>query len=312
MEYKDYYRILGIDKKASADEIKKAYRKLAVKYHPDKNSGDKTAEGKFKEVAEAYEVLRDPEKRKMYDKLGSNWKQYQNTGFNEYAKGYPRGSSGGGYYEFQGDISDMFGNSGFSDFFESFFGGARRKQGGFEGYNQDFPGSDLTGEISITLSEAFEGTERLVDLGSERIRLKIRPGAYNGQKLRIRGKGEKGSRGKSGNLYLTVKILPNSMYERKGNDLYMDVKVDLFTALLGGKKEIKTLSGKVSITIPELTQNGKILRLKGKGMPIYGKTIQGDLFVKIQVELPKYLNQEQKELVNKLKLSFNKKVYNNV
>ena len=312
MEYKDYYRTLGVDKKATADDIKKAYRKLAVKYHPDKNSGDKTAEGKFKELNEAYEVLKDPEKRKKYDKLGSNWKQYQDAGFDPFTERHPRGSSGGGYYQFQGDISDVFGNSGFSDFFESFFGGGRRKQEGFEGFNQDFRGNDLTGEISITLPEAFHGTERLVDLGSERIRLKIKPGVYNGQKLRIKGKGEKRTRGKSGNLYLTIKILPNATYERKGNDLYLNVHVDMFTAMLGGKKEINTLSGKVSVNIPELTQNGKVLRLKGKGMPVYGKTNHGDLFVKILVELPKHLNQEQRELLKKLKFSFNNKMYNEV
>ena len=319
MEYKDYYKILGVDKKASQDEIKKAYRKLAVKYHPDKNPANKEAEEKFKEIGEANEVLSDPEKRKLYDQLGSNWKQYRDAGYDPSTAGgrarYSQGAPGGQYYyEFEGDPSEFFGggSSGFSDFFESFFGRGTRQgkgfsgTGGFSGFGADIPGNDLAAEITISLQEAYTGTERIIDIGGEKIKLKIKPGAYSGLKLLAKGKGEKAQGGKAGNLYITINVSPHPDYERKGNDLYMNMPVDLFTALLGGKMEIQTLSGRINMKIPEGTQNGKQFRLKGKGMPVYGTSSHGDLYVKIQVKLPDKLTPEQKELVMKLRDSVQK------
>ena len=299
MEYKDYYQVLGVAKKASQDEIKKAYRKLAVKYHPDKNPGVKSAEDKFKEISEAYEVLGDPEKRKQYDTLGANWKQYQQGGFNQgpYA-GSPRGRT---YSYGSPDEGEFFGGSGFSDFFESFFGRGRGASPfGHTGF--EYPPSDLAGEILISLEEAYHGTERIVDVGGERIKVKIKPGAYDGLTLRAKGKGQKSPSGKAGDLHLTIGVQPHPVYQRKGDDLHMEAPVDMFTALLGGKQEVATLSGKINITLKEGTQNGSVVRLKGKGMPVYGRAGQhGDLYMKLAVKLPEHLSLHQKEILHKLR-----------
>ncbi len=302
MDYRDYYKILGVDKKASQPDIKKAYRKLAVKYHPDKNPDNKSAEEKFKEISEAYEVLGDPEKRKQYDELGANWNQYQH-GFDPRHGAGPRGSR---HYEYRGDPNDFFGGgSGFSDFFEAFFGQSQGSPFGWDpNAMYDRPGGDLTGEVNITLKEAFQGTARIIDLGGEKIKVKIRPGAYDGLKLRVKGKGQKGARGKAGNLYLTVRVKPDPNFTRKGDDLYIQQPMDLFTAMLGGKLTVNTLSGQVTITLPPETQNGKQVRLKGKGMPRYGASGKGDLYVTLEVKLPKKLSSYQQELIKSLKESY--------
>lgn len=299
MEFKDYYAVLGVSKNASQDEIKKAYRKLALKYHPDKNPGDKAAEEKFKELGEAKEVLTDPEKRKKYDELGSNWKQYEHADFS----GGPF-SSGGRQRDFR-SAADMFGGaSGFSDFFESFFGGMAGA-GGFEqtfGGSYEPAGADLEGEILLSISEAYHGAERIIDLGSEKIKVKIKPGAYDGLKLKIKSKGAKGRTGRAGDLYLTLKISPDVKYKRKGDDLYMDQEVDVFTALLGGTVTLQTFSGRFNIPIEECTQNGKRVRLKGKGMPVYNKAGQfGDLYVRLLIKIPDRLTPAQKDALKKLK-----------
>lgn len=300
MDYKDYYSVLGVDKKASQDDIKKAYRKLAVKFHPDKNPENKTAEEKFKDISEAYEVLKDPEKRKQYDELGANWKQYQQAGYNQGPFG---GNTRRRTYSSGPEGSDFFGSSGFSDFFESFFGGGGQDRSGpFRYADFESPPRDLTAETSITLQEAYHGTERLVDLGGEKIKVKIKPGAYDGLTLRAKGKGQKSATGKAGDLHLNIRVTPHPAFERKGDDLHMEAPVDLFTALLGGKQEILTLSGKIIITVNEGMQNGKTVRLKGKGMPIYGKAGQhGDLYVRLVVKLPQRLTAHQKQMFQKLR-----------
>ena len=285
MKFKDYYKVLGVDKTASQEDIKKAYRKLAVKYHPDKTKGDKASEEKFKEIAEAYEVLADQEKRKKYDSVGQNWQQYDqqyNTG-----KRYE--------YEF-GDNGGGFGGSGFSSFFESLFGG--RAAGRGFGFNFDMPGEDLAAEVRVTLEEAYHGTKRIVDLGGEKIRVTIKPGVYDGLVLKVRGKGGQGTFGQAGDLLLKVKIDEDTTLKRNGNDLTIEVNVDIFTALLGGKQTVRTFFQNFQIQIPEGCPNGKLLRLAGKGMPVYDRAGEfGDLYVKINIEMPASLTDEEKDII---------------
>ncbi len=309
MEYKDYYKILGVDKKASQDEIKKAYRKLAVKYHPDKNQGNKEAEEKFKEIGEAYEVLGDAEKRKKYDALGENWKNFQSG--QAYTGGNPFGNfnfgNGGTYVEM--DMEDfMNGNNQFSDFFNAFFGGGKRaKSSGFGGTWANYQqAADYETVMEITLEEAYHGTSRIIQLENEKIRIKVKAGIADGQNLRIRGKGQKASNGQSnGDLYVKIKVLSHPKFERKENDLYTTQKIDLFTAVLGGEIIVETIDGKVKLPIPAGTQNGKTFRLKNKGMPVYNSKNQfGDLYVKIDVILPERLNDKQKKHFEELRALF--------
>jgi curved DNA-binding protein len=309
MAYKDYYKILGIDKQAGEKDIKKAYRKLASEFHPDKTKGNKAKEEKFKEISEAYQVLGNPEKRKQYDALGSDWEQFKQSGssfedFMEMKQRYSQPRQGGGYE--WGSGPDLGGAADFSDIFESIFGNRR---GGYSGRHEGFPGADVSGEISVSLQEAYAGTERILDVGGDKIKLKIKPGAYSGLQLRAKGKGRKGSQGRAGDLYVKVRVEPHPVFERQENDLYMKAEIDLFDALLGGQLEVITLSGKVNISIKEGTQNGKMVRLKGKGMPVYAAPGRfGDLFVKLEVRLPTHLSPTQKEALRNLKNSFKEKV----
>jgi len=289
MEYKDYYKILGVERSASQDEIKKAYRKLAVKYHPDKNPDDKVAEEKFKEISEAYQVIGNADSRKKYDELGANWKQYENAGFN--------GFGGGG----QG-----FSASGFSDFFDMFFGG----QGGGAGFDiRDFmgggrrssrpaKGSDLNATINMTLLEAYQGSQRMLDLNGNTIKITIKPGVRDGQVLRIKGKGNPGRNGgDNGDLLIKVVITNDPVYQRDGDDLIKNINIDIYTAILGGKITVNTHKGDVNVPIKPQTQNNSTLRLKGLGMPHYGKEGAGALLLKVQLLLPEHFSQKELELI---------------
>jgi curved DNA-binding protein len=291
LEYKDYYKILGIDKKATQEEIKKTYRKLAITYHPDKNPGNKAAEEKFKEITEAYEVLSDPEKRKKYDELGENWKHFQqqdsgNFDWSAWQQQRP-------HTQYNDDES--FDESGFSDFFENIFGGARQRH--------PRKGQDIEAELTLTVEEAYHGTVRVLQLPNSNIKITTKPGVYEGQILRIKGHGHKGAnKGEPGDLLLHLHIQPSKIYEIDGSDLKQKHKIDLVTAVLGGTSTINTFTGTVKINIPEGTQNGKLLRLKNKGMPVYNKSVKfGDMLVEIEVIIPTGLTAEQKELFQKLK-----------
>lgn len=291
MEFKDYYKILGVSKTATAEEIKKAYRKLAVKYHPDKNAGNKAAEEKFKEANEANDVLSDPEKRKKYDELGENWKYYQNAPPPN--QGFNRGRQQYHYSTSDEDMED----SGFSDFFESIFGNR------FSSKRGPAKGEDYQTNVTISLEEAYTGTARLLEVNGEKLQMKFKPGTADGQNLRIKGKGGPGGKGgERGDIYVTVHVSAHSYFERKGDDLYCDVSVDLYTAILGGKATVRTLKGTIQVTIPKETENDKVLRLKGMGMPRYGKENDfGDIYAKVKLILPKNLTSEEIALFQQLK-----------
>jgi len=303
MEYKDYYKILGVDKKASSAEIKKAYRKLAMKYHPDKAKGDKSAEEKFKSINEANEVLSNTEKRKKYDELGSNWQNYQQSGDNE---GFDRGrysnqGQGGGQYS--GDFEDMFGDSGYSDFFDAFFGGSARQKRGGGRRSVATMGQDMQAMIDITLREAYSGTSKVFNYDNQSIKLNIKPGIADGQVLKLAGKGGAGIRGgQAGDLLITIKVLPDAVFDRKGDDLYANLNVSVYDAVLGGKVEFEMIKGKVKIDIPKECSAGKIFRLGKLGMAKYGKTGEcGDLYLTVKIEMPKNLSTKETSLFNELK-----------
>ena len=322
MEYRDYYETLGVKKDAPDKEIKKAYRRLARKYHPDVNPDDKQAEERFKEVNEAYQVLSDPEKRKKYDQLGTDWYRYQQQGGRPGGFDWSRWASGGGpgarvHYGSPEDLQDLFGGGGggFSDFFNRIFGmgGARAggRAGGFEslyetpygGQTGPQRGQDYQQEVEISLYEAYHGATRTLEKDGRRLEIKIPSGAKTGTKVRLRGEGSPGVfGGQAGDLYLVVRVRPDANFERKGDDLHTSVEVDLYTALLGGKVRVHTLSGPVMLTIQPETQNGKTFRLRGKGMPVLRhKGEYGDLYAKVDVRLPTELTPRQRELLEQLR-----------
>ncbi len=311
MDYKDYYKVLGVDKKATQDEIKKAYRKLAVKFHPDKNKGNKEAENKFKEVNEANEVLSDKEKRKKYDELGENWKYYQQSGGQDQGFDWSQYSNQGGrggqqQYTYDGDMNDAFGGAGgFSDFFETLFGqgfGGQQTRGRQSARKAKMKGEDISAEMSITLEDSYVGAEKMFDLDGQSIKLKIKPGIANGQTLKLGGKGNPGyNGGNAGDLLLRIQVLNDPIFERKGDDLYTDLRVDLYSAVLGGKAPLRTFKGTINVNIAKESQNGKVLRLQGMGMPKYGKANSfGDLYAKLIIEIPVNLSEKELKLFKEL------------
>jgi len=310
MEFKDYYSILGVQKNATIDEIKSAYRKLANQYHPDKNKGNKEAEEKFKEINEAYQVLSDPEKRKKYDLLGNNWYKHRNTGgtsddfnWDEWFE-QPRSSKRSNKDSFQTFREFFSQGGGLSEFFEKIFGG------GFSGFSQSQGftysperGQDVETTIEITLEEAFKGTSKFLTVGDKKVEVKIKPGIQDNQILKLSGLGAPGKHGGgNGDLFVKVKIKPHNKLERKGDDLFLDIWLDLYTMVLGGNAKINTFGGKVKFNIPPLSQNGKVLKLSNQGMPLYSDSSKrGDLYIKLLAKLPENLSSEEIELFRQLK-----------
>jgi DnaJ-class molecular chaperone len=322
MEFKDYYSTLGVAKTATEKEIKQAYRKLARKHHPDVNPNDKSAEAKFKEINEAYEVLGDPPKRKKYDELGSNWRMYEQAG----APGGPGaapgaggawnvdfgrgGPQGGGFRTMtEQEMREMFGDGDpFSDFFHTFFGGAGgagdevggRARGGTRA-RPARQGRDIEHELELGLEDAYNGAMRRFSIqhdGEARsVDVRIPAGVNEGSRVRVPGEGERGSGGaKAGDLYLRIRLAPNAQFERKGRDLYARVTIPLTTAVLGGEADVRTIAGKsLRLKIPQTTQHAQVFRFKGHGMPVTGKSDEhGDLYATVDVQLPRELTPEQR------------------
>ena len=290
MEFIDYYKILGIDKSATEDDIKKAYRKLARKLHPDLNPNDKEAHQKFQQINEANEVLSDPEKRKKYDTYGKDWQHADQFEQQQKSRGQQQNTSGQQFYD-SGDGGD------FSSFFDSMFGGAGRSS-----RQTKFRGQDYNAELKLNLTDALLTHQQTLTVNGKNIRITIPAGIENGQIIKLKGYGAPGvNGGPAGDLYITFVIAPHSIYKRLGNDLYTTVKIDLYTALLGGETTIDTLTGKVKLTVKPETQPGTKIRLKGKGFPVYKKEGEaGDLYITYEVELPTNLTEEQKKLFTEL------------
>jgi len=292
MDYKDYYKILGVDRKASEEEIRKAYRELAKQHHPDRNPNNKQAEERFKEINEAYQVLSDSTKRGHYDRLGSDYSNWQRRGapgdfnWDQYVGGFP-----GGTRVNMEDLEEMFGSGGgggFSDFFRTIFGmreaeaAARARP---QGYQQP---------LEISMEEAYKGTTRIIQNNGNQKQVRIPAGVRTGSKVRVAGAGPNGV-----DLYLIIGVNEDSRFERRGNDLHTTATVNVFTAILGGEAEVETLDGKIKLNIPAGTQPEQVFRLAGRGMPIVKNPNQkGDLYVRLKVQIPKYLSQKQRELLD--------------
>lgn len=297
MEFIDYYKILGVNKSASEEEIKKAYRKLARQHHPDLNPNDKEAHKKFQQINEANEVLSDPEKRKKYDQYGKDWKHAEQ--FEQSRQSQQRSAD-----SWEGSFNGGDEGGDFSDFFESLFGGGSSR-GRSRSRQTKFRGQDIQGEFQLNLADAYTTHQQTFTVNGKNIRITIPAGVENGQKIKIAGHGEQGiNGGPGGDLYITFSIVNNTKFKRSGNDLYTSIDIDLYTALLGGDITIDTLNGKIKLKVSPETQNGTRVRLKGKGFPIYKTDGQfGDLFVTYNIKLPVNLTEKQKELIRQLSKS---------
>jgi curved DNA-binding protein len=286
--FRDYYEVLGVPRGAGDEEIRSAYRKLAREYHPDVNK-DPGAEDRFKEVSEAYEVLRDPEKREKYDRLGSNWRAGEDVSG---ASGFGGGFGGGSAQGF-GD------GDGFSDFFESFFGGRRGGSRGFEGFSMR--GGDQEAPLEVTLEEAARGGKRRISLADGRdFEVQIPPGVRDGQKIRLAGQGGEGaSGGPAGDLYLRVRIKPHRRFRREGDDLVVEIPVAPWEAALGATVPVPTLDGSAKVKVPAGSSSNRRLRLKGEGMPTPGGR-KGDLYASVRIVVPKKLEKRERELFEEL------------
>ena len=316
MEYKDYYKILGVDKDASVKEIKQAFRRLARQHHPDVNPDDPQAEERFKEVNEAYEVLSDSEKRAKYDQLGQDWQRWQRRGgspgdfdWGRWATGQP-GQGVHVRYGTPEDLEDLFGGGNpFSDFFSQIFGGmggapgAPTGRGGYQYQPRPQRGRDYEQVVEITLQEAYQGTTRVLQKDGQRLEVQIPPGAKTGTRVRMSGEGGPGAAGApAGHLYLRIDVLPDPRFERKDEDLHTTVRVDLYTMVLGGQVRVPTPTGEVALTIPPGTQNGRTFRLRGQGMPRLRQPEQrGNLYARVEAELPTRLSPQQREMFEKLR-----------
>jgi curved DNA-binding protein len=310
MEYKDYYKILGVERKASDDEIKRAYRKLALKHHPDRNPGDSLAEDKFKEINEAYQVLSDPAKRARYDQLGESYSRFQQRGGTTGGFNWDdwfvqqQAPAGGGYRVEYGNLDEILGGGGFSEFFRRIFGSDMPDMGAYSqargsSRTRSVPGP-VEQEAEITLQESFQGTRRRLDIDGRRLEVKIPPGARTGTKVRV-AEAVPGSDGQKSDLYLVIKVIDDPNFERKGNDLYTEAPVDLFTAVLGGEVKVQTLTGDVVLTVPAGTQPGQTFRLGGRGMPhLKNPETHGDLYVRAKVKIPRDLTPQQRQLFKQL------------
>ena len=291
MDYKDYYKVLGVERKASDDEIRKAYRDLAKKYHPDRNPNDKQAEERFKEINEAYQVLSDPQKRGVYDRVGSDYSNWQRRGapgdFNwgDYASGYP----GGARVSYE-DLEEMFGGAGgmggFSDFFRTIFGRQEAERSARQQSYQQ--------QLEISMEEAYRGATRILQNNGKQKQVRIPAGVRTGSKVRVAGAGPNGT-----DLYLIISVTEDTRFERRGNDLHTTATVNVFTAILGGEAEVETLDGRIKLTVPAGTQPEQVFRLGGRGMPhVKNPNQKGDLYVRLKVQIPKYLSDKQRELLD--------------
>lgn len=294
MEFIDYYKVLGIDRSATTEDIKSAYRKLARKLHPDLNPDDKEANKKFQQLNEANEVLSDPEKRKKYDKYGKDWEHGEE--YEKYRQSHQQqrqSSSGGGSYGFSGEEFD---NGNFSDFFESMFGRQRNRG------QARFRGQDINANLNLTLNEAYKTHKQTFSINGKNLRITIPAGVEDGQVIKLAGQGGPGQNGgPNGDLYITFSVADTPQFKRTGNDLYAMQDIDLYTAVLGGEVMFTTMDGKVKLKIAAGTQNGTKVRLKGKGFPVYKKDGQyGDLFITLNVTLPVNLNEKQQKLFEEL------------